>query len=47
MKTEGFEEELFVSTFNHLIEHENLTKGFLAKSDKLRPIWLEKFNENN
>ena len=47
MKTEGFEEDFLDSAFDHLIERENLPKGFLAKSDKLRRIWLEKFNENN
>jgi len=47
MKTERFEEDFLGSTFDHLVERENLAKGFLAKSDKLRRIWLEKFKENN
>ena len=47
MKTEGFEDDFLGSAFNHLIERENLAKGFLLKSDKLRKIWLEKFKENN
>ena len=29
------------STFDHLIERDNLAKCFLPKSDKLRRIWLE------
>ncbi|KAJ8428008.1 hypothetical protein Cgig2_032345 [Carnegiea gigantea] len=47
MKTERFEEDFLGSAFDHLIERENLAKGFLAKNDKLRRIWLEKFKENN
>jgi len=47
MKTEGFEEDFMGSAFDHLVECENLAKGFLAKSNKLRRIWLEKFKENN
>jgi len=47
MKTEGFEEDFSCSTFNHLVECENLAKGFLAKSNKLRRIWLEKFKESD
>ena len=47
MRTEGFEEEFFGSAFDYLIGRENLAKGFLAKSKKLRRIWLEKFKENN
>ena len=47
MKTEGFEEEFLNSAFDHLIERENLANDFLAKSEKLRRIWLEKFKESN
>jgi len=47
MKTEGFDEEFLGNAFDHLVERENLAKGFLAKSDKLRRIWLQKFKENN
>jgi len=47
MKTEGFEEDFLGSAFYHLVEHENLAKGFLAKNNKLRRIWFEKFKENN
>ena len=47
MKTEGFEEEFLENAFDHLVERENLAKGLLAKSDKLRRIWLQKFKENN
>jgi len=38
MKTEEFEEEFLGNAFDHLVERENLAKGFLAKSDKLRRI---------
>ena len=47
MKTEGFEEDFLGSTFDHHVERENLAKGFLAKSNKLRKICPEKFKENN
>ncbi|KAJ8440609.1 hypothetical protein Cgig2_031026 [Carnegiea gigantea] len=47
MRTEGFEDEFLGSAFDYLIERENLAKGFLGKSEKLRSIWLEKFKENN
>ena len=47
MKTEGFEEDFLASAFDHLVERENLANGFLAKSDKLRKFWIEKFKENN
>ena len=40
MKTERFEEDFLGSAFDHLIERENLANDFLAKSDKLRRIWL-------
>ncbi|KAJ8429590.1 hypothetical protein Cgig2_008561 [Carnegiea gigantea] len=46
MKTEGFEEDFLGSAFDHLVQREHFAKGFLAKSDKLRRIWLEKFEEN-
>jgi len=42
-KTEGFEEDFLGSAFDHVAECENLAKGFPAKSDKLRRIWLKKF----
>ena len=41
MKTEGFEEDFLGNAFDHLVERENLAKGFLAKSDQLRRIWLK------
>ena len=47
MKTEGFDEEFLGNAFDHLVEWENLAKGFLAKNDKLKRIWLQKFKENN
>ena len=47
MKTEGFEEDLLASVFDHLVERENHAKGFLAKIDKLRKFWIEIFKENN
>ena len=40
MKIEGFEEEFLGNAFDHLEERENPAKGFLAKSDKLKRIWL-------
>jgi len=47
MKTERFEERFLDVAFYHLVEHGNLAKGFLAKSDKLRRNWLLKFKENH
>jgi len=34
MRIEGFEEGFLGSTFDHLVEHENLAKGFLAKNNR-------------
>jgi len=47
MRIEGFEEEFLGSDFDHLVEHKNLGKGFLAKNYRLKRIWLEKFKESN
>ena len=47
MKTVGFEEDFLASVFDHLVERKNLANDFLAKSDKLRKFWIEKFKENN
>ena len=47
MKTEGFEEDFLASVFDHLVERENLSNEFLAKSDKLRKFWIEKLKDNN
>ena len=47
MRIEGFEGEFLGSAFDHLVEHENLGTGFLAKNDRLKRIWLENFKESN
>lgn len=47
MKMEGYEEGFLGSAFDYLVEHENQAKGFLAKSENLRKIWLENYKEKN
>ena len=42
MAIEGFE-DLLASTFDHLASDKNLGRAFLAKNDRLRKRWLEKF----
>ena len=41
MKIEGFEEEFLGSAFDHLVERENLAKGFLAKARNLEGFGLK------
>ena len=47
MRIEGSEEKFLGNAFDHLVERENLAKGFLVKNDRLKRIWLEKFKESN
>ena len=43
MNVEGFEVDIFVETFDHLVSGENAGRAFMAKNDRLRNLWLEKF----
>ena len=43
MAIEGFEEDLLASAFDHLANDKNLRRAFLAKNDRFRKHWLEKF----
>jgi hypothetical protein len=43
MALEVFEEDLLASAFDHLANDKNLRRAFLAKNDRFRKRWLEKF----
>ena len=43
MNVEGFEVEIFAETFDHLVNGEKAGRAFMAKIDRLRNLWLEKF----
>ena len=43
MNVEGFEVEIFAETFDHLVNGEKAGRAFMAKNDRLRNLWLEKF----
>ncbi|KAL4627447.1 hypothetical protein ACB092_05G166300 [Castanea dentata] len=43
MNVEGFEEDILDEAFNHLVNDENAGRAFMAKNDRMRKLWLEKF----
>ncbi|XP_059660156.1 uncharacterized protein LOC132306676 [Cornus florida] len=45
MKTGGFDEEFLATAFDYLVQHEMLSKAFLVKNDRLRKLWLKKFQK--
>ena len=47
MSTEGFAEEMLVSTFDYMIQEEKIGRAFIAKAPKLRKIWLENYFTRN
>lgn len=46
MKIEGYSEEFLDSVFDHLVQNEKLGKAFMAKSQRLRLISLERFKKD-
>ena len=46
MKIEGYSEEFLDLVFEHLVQNEKLGKAFMAKSQRLRLISLERFKKD-
>ncbi|XP_071929079.1 uncharacterized protein [Coffea arabica] len=46
MKIEGYSEEFLDLVFDHLVQNEKLGKAFMAKSQRLRLISLERFKKD-
>ncbi|KAK7850756.1 hypothetical protein CFP56_043839 [Quercus suber] len=43
MNVEGFEEDMLDEAFDHLVNDEKAGRAFMAKNDRMRKIWFEKF----
>ena len=43
MNVEGFEEDMLDEAFDHLVNDEKAERAFMAKNDRMRKLWLEKF----
>ncbi|OMP12082.1 hypothetical protein CCACVL1_00137 [Corchorus capsularis] len=43
MSTEGYSEEVLVTAFDYLAQHENLARAFLIKNKRLKRIWIDNF----
>ncbi|KAK9988631.1 hypothetical protein SO802_028870 [Lithocarpus litseifolius] len=43
MNAEGFEEDMLDEAFDHLVNDEKAGRAFMAKNDRMRKLWLEKF----
>ena len=43
MNVEGFEEDMLDEAFDHLVNDEKARRAFMAKNDRMRKLWLEKF----
>ena len=43
MNVEGFEEDMLNEAFDHLVNDEKEGRAFMAKNDRMRKLWLEKF----
>ena len=43
MNVEGFEEDMLDEAFDHLVNDEKAGRAFMAKNDRMRKLWLEKF----
>ena len=43
MNVEGFEEDMLDEAFDHLVNDEKTERAFMAKNDRMRKLWLEKF----
>jgi hypothetical protein len=43
MKIKDFDEITLRDAFNHLVQHEILTKAFMAKNANLRKIWVQNY----
>ena len=43
MNVEGFEEDMLDEAFDHLVSDEKARGAFMAKNDRMRKLWLEKF----
>ena len=47
VKTKWFEDQFLYRTCDHFVKGKNLAKRFLAKSNKLKRIWLRTFKGYN
>ena len=43
MMADGYSEDMLTIAFDHLCENEKTARGFLAKNDRLRKLWLDGF----
>ena len=43
MMTDGYNEDMLATAFDHLCENEKTARGFLAKNARLRKQWLDVF----
>lgn len=43
MAIEGYGEEFLGDAFDYLVQSDTLAKGFMAKNQNLRKVWLERF----
>ena len=47
MSTEGFAEEMLASAFDYMVQEEKVGKAFMAKTPRLRKLWLENYFTKN
>ncbi|KAK6781992.1 hypothetical protein RDI58_019788 [Solanum bulbocastanum] len=47
MAIEGYGEEFLGDAFNYLVQSDTLAKGFMAKNQNLRMVWLERFKRQH
>ena len=43
LNVEGFKEDMLDEVFDYLVNDENAGRAFVAKNDRMRKLWLEKF----
>ena len=43
MNVKCFEVDIFADTFDHLVNGEKAGRAFMAKKDRFRNLWSEKF----
>ncbi|XP_049378099.1 uncharacterized protein LOC125842849 [Solanum stenotomum] len=47
MAIEGYGEEFLGDAFDYLVQSDTLAKGFMAKNQNLRKVWLERFKRQH
>ncbi|KAL0009657.1 hypothetical protein SO802_004765 [Lithocarpus litseifolius] len=43
MVSDGYSENMLATAFDHLCENKKATRGFLAKNDELRKLWMDSY----